>query len=117
MAPALPQLDKACIAIDCAPYKPAELNMEEEFGLFVTDFLVMMEACNHDLDRIRHGCTFVTQCRGMGWANFSAEIEKRSAALYDNCYPLRFGMLPLVDAPWIVNAMMAICRLVSFAAA
>ena len=88
--PALPQHGKSCIVNDFHTYRPADLA-DDEFGLLVTDHLVMCEACNHDLEQIRTGSVFLTHCSELGWGNFSVDLQKRWNALHDNCYPVWFG--------------------------
>ena len=54
--------------------------------------------------------TMITQCKGMGWKNFSLELEHRAAVLYQDAIPCRFAAMPCVNAGPILRAMLALCK-------
>ena len=52
----------------------------------------------------------ITQCRGMGWKNFSFELEKRAAVLYQDAIPCRFDMMLMVNGGYLIRMMVALCK-------
>jgi len=98
------------IVCDVNPYVPAQLEGEAEWRAFFLEFVVLLEACTSDLDDCRNGCIFITQCEGMGWKNFSLEVEKRAAVLYQDAIPCRYHSLPMVNAGKILRVCIRICK-------
>eukprot|EP00286_Rhodomonas_abbreviata_P019147 CAMPEP_0181311258 /NCGR_PEP_ID=MMETSP1101-20121128/13037_1 /TAXON_ID=46948 /ORGANISM="Rhodomonas abbreviata, Strain Caron Lab Isolate" /LENGTH=280 /DNA_ID=CAMNT_0023417969 /DNA_START=30 /DNA_END=872 /DNA_ORIENTATION=- len=98
------------LAVDVTLYRPAELKGDEEYRQLFQEFLLMLDACNADLDDVRNGTMFINQAKGMGWHNFSLELEKRAAVLYQDAYPVRFHSFPIVDAGSIISAILKLCK-------
>ena len=105
------------LTCDVNPYLPGELkpaNTPEgaaEWKAFMLEMVVFFHVCSSDLDECRKGAFFITQCKGMGWKNFSMELEKRAAALYQDAIPCRFAGMPCVNAGPILRAMLKLCKL------
>jgi hypothetical protein len=99
------------VVCDIDPYRPGELSgTEAEWRSFFLDFVSMVEALTADLDELRRGAVCITQCRGMGWRNFSFEVEKRGAVLYQDALPCRFHAMPMVDAGVVFRTCLRICK-------
>ena len=73
--------DPVMVVMDPTNYKPAELDFNGggggEWKLMVGDFLLCLDASNCDLEEVRKGSVWLTDCKGLGWSNFSAEVEKK----------------------------------------
>lgn len=112
-APARPQLGgKSCVTMNIGVFRPATMENKEEIELCLADCLVLFECACHDLNEIRNGLLFVTQCSGLGWSNFSVEMEKLAAPMYDECYPIKVSDWDwMVDAPWIIKGMLKLCQM------
>jgi len=96
---------------DAAKYKPGELKGDEQFRTLVQEWLLIMDACAADLDWARSGVVFVQSNRGVGWSNFSLEMEKRLAPIYQESYPLRFKRVHMVDNGPLVATFISLCKL------
>ena len=74
------------------------------------EMVLFFHCCSSDLNECRTGMTAITQCKGMGWKNFSLELEKRAAVLYQDAIPCRFAGMPCVNAGPILRAMLKLCK-------
>ncbi|GMH60250.1 hypothetical protein TL16_g03009 [Triparma laevis f. inornata] len=93
-------------------YIPGNIDWNDDtWKSFVHDFILFLDACNCDLEEARTGMVCIQGLKGVGWKNFSAEIEKRATCLYENNYPAKFKRFYIIDAGIITNAILGICRL------
>ena len=117
----IPQCGKApnggpMLIADVNPYLPGDLKAPKtpegaaEWKAMMLEMVLFFHCCASDLDECRRGMTMVTQCKGMGWKNFSLELEHRAAVLYQDAIPCRFAGMPMVNAGPIVRAMLALCK-------
>lgn len=94
--------------VSCFDYKkfmPKKVKTEEDWKIFMGAFFYMFQALQPNVAAIRDGTVWICDCKGMGWDNFSLEIEKRGAEFYSDAYPMRIKELAMIDAPKIINAM------------
>lgn len=92
--------------IQFAEYKtfhPKMLKTEDDWRLIMVLFFYLFNATQADLSAVRNGMRFAADCKGMGWKNFSLEIEKRFADFYQDAYPIRMKESAMLDAPVIVR--------------
>lgn len=93
-------------AVQFCEYKnfdPKALKGEKEWRDMMGSFYYMFQAMNAYPDAIRKGIVFACLCKGMGWKNFSLEVEKRAAEFYQDAYPVRMKHIYLIEAPMIVS--------------
>lgn len=93
-----------------AAFNPKNYHGTEEWKLCFAAFFYLLDAMAPDIATIREGMCMVCECEGMGWKNFSLEIEKHGAALYQDCYPVRFKEMTCLNAPVIFKAMYQLCK-------
>jgi hypothetical protein len=79
-------------------------NKEDWDNCFAA-FFYLFEAMQPDIYSIREGLAMIADCEGMGWKNFSLEMEKNATALYQDSYPARIKELTMLNAPGILRAM------------
>jgi len=99
------------LCFDIIPYVPSQLEGEAEWKQMMLELVLFFHCCSSDLDECRIGMTLITQCKGMGWSNFSLELEKRAAVLYQDAIPCRFAGMPCVNAGPILRACLKLCKL------
>ncbi|GMI01038.1 hypothetical protein TrLO_g481 [Triparma laevis f. longispina] len=100
------------LASDVTKYIPGNVDWNNKtWKTLVNDFMLLLDANNCDLEEARKGTVFVQDLKGVGWKNFSAEVEKRATCLYQDNYPAKFKKFYMVDAGIIMNAILGICRL------
>lgn len=61
---------RAVLVSHVSKYLPAKLEPDEWRTMLVAGYY-MFNAFNADVEEVRKGVVFVTDCRGMGWKNFS----------------------------------------------
>lgn len=67
-------------------------------------------AMTKDFDSIRKGCVFVCENEGRGWANFSLEMEKKSADLYQYVYPIDVVGVYLLNPTSVFKMMLSMTK-------
>lgn len=76
------------LCCDVNPYLPGELGKAStpegavEWKTMMLELVLFFHCSASNLDECRTGMTMITQCKGMGWKNFSLELEHRAAVLY-----------------------------------
>ncbi len=70
-------------------FDPTKLKGAEEWRTMMGAFYYLFQAMQADVESIRNGVVFAADCDKMGWKNFSFEVEKRAAELYQDAYPIR----------------------------
>jgi hypothetical protein len=104
------------VCCDVNPYLPGQLKKpstpegEAEWKEMMLELVLLFHCSASNLDECRSGMTFITQCKGMGWKNFSLELEHRAAVLYQDAIPCRFAGMPCVNAGPILRVMLALCK-------
>jgi len=93
-----------------AAFNPRSYKTSEEWATCFAAFYYLCEASAPDIATIRSGMAVICDCDDMGWRNFSLEIEKHGAALFQDCYPLRTKEMTMLHAPIILRAMYALCK-------
>ncbi len=84
-------------------FYPSQLRGEKEWRDMMGAFYYLFNAFNAEVADIRAGMVLICDCSGMGWNNFSLEVEKRCAAFYQDAYPVRMKHCYMIDAPIIVS--------------
>lgn len=93
---------RSCQLSEYKSFVPSALT-GEHWRVMMILFYYLFQAMNSDLDSIRKGITFIADCQGVSWANFSFELEKRAASFYHDAYPIRMSSIVMMDAPKIVR--------------
>ena len=88
---------------------PANLD-EEDLKNFFVGFYLWLEACQPDLESVRQGMAFVLECEGLGWKNFSLELEKQAAQLYQNAYPIRIKEMSVLHPNRLMQVFYTLCK-------
>ena len=102
---------------DVNVYLPGELKNPKtpegatEWKAMMLELVLFFHCSASNLDECRTGMTMISQCKGMGWKNFSLELEHRAAILYQDAIPCRFAGMPCVNAGPILRAMLKLCKL------
>eukprot|EP00638_Chattonella_subsalsa_P001111 CAMPEP_0117763182 /NCGR_PEP_ID=MMETSP0947-20121206/18462_1 /TAXON_ID=44440 /ORGANISM="Chattonella subsalsa, Strain CCMP2191" /LENGTH=297 /DNA_ID=CAMNT_0005584793 /DNA_START=52 /DNA_END=942 /DNA_ORIENTATION=- len=92
-------------------FSPKAVKTEQDMKYMLKGFLDMIEASTNDFDYTRRGCIFIADCGNIGWSNFSEEIERTFANLYQDAYPLRFEDMYMLDAPVLMKVLIQICSI------
>jgi len=82
----------------------------EEWRSCMLGLYFLMEAMNPDVASTREGIAVLADCEGLGWKNFSLEIEKRAAKLYQDAYPVRVKEITMIKAPAIFRVIYSLCK-------
>lgn len=93
-----------------AAFNPRAYRSAEDWKNCFAAFYYLCEASAPDIATIRSGMAIICECDDMGWRNFSMEMEKHGAALFQDCYPLRTKEMTMMNAPLILRAMYALCK-------
>eukprot|EP00961_Rhodomonas_salina_P178070 2401609-Rhodomonas_salina.2 len=96
--------------LDYAAFKPSGFHNEYEWNCLIKTSLDTFDALTTTIKEIREGCVMLAACKGMGWQNFSFEMEKRFSAIYQDGYPIRIKAIYLTDPPVIISAIIKLCR-------
>ena len=107
----LPEMHIDNIAkMDNWDHRECSVANKAEWKTFMLELVLFFHCSASNLDECRTGMTMITQCKGMGWKNFSLELEHRAAVLYQDAIPCRFAGMPMVNAGPIVRAMLKLCK-------
>jgi len=98
------------MASNTAAFIPGDLDAQG-IDECINDMCIAFDAMCYDLDAIRSGTTFVSMADGMGWKNYSHSFEKACAQVYQDAYPIRYNMLPIVGGGWIMTGILKLARL------
>ncbi|KAL3902533.1 MAG: hypothetical protein SGARI_005792 [Bacillariaceae sp.] len=93
-----------------ASFTPRSYKSPDDWKTCFAAFYYLCEAAAPDICTIRSGMAIICECDDMGWRNFSLEMEKHGAALFQDCYPLRTKEMTCLNAPLILRAMYALCK-------
>eukprot|EP00639_Heterosigma_akashiwo_P017978 CAMPEP_0206400322 /NCGR_PEP_ID=MMETSP0294-20121207/25452_1 /ASSEMBLY_ACC=CAM_ASM_000327 /TAXON_ID=39354 /ORGANISM="Heterosigma akashiwo, Strain CCMP2393" /LENGTH=281 /DNA_ID=CAMNT_0053856503 /DNA_START=1 /DNA_END=843 /DNA_ORIENTATION=- len=85
------------------------IKAEDNLRYLLKSFYLILEACNTDFHEMRMGCNFIGNCAGLGFANFSEQLERTFARLYQDSYPVRFHGMYMVDSPILIKVLLKIC--------
>mmetsp|Transcript_30519 Transcript_30519/g.72566 ORF Transcript_30519/g.72566 Transcript_30519/m.72566 type:complete len:261 (+) Transcript_30519:153-935(+) len=111
-------------------FLPAGRNLEGlvTFGMGAADFdvnkmsgdraqslmfkanLLMYDGLTSTIEDARKGCVFAMDTKGLGWHNFSMEIEKKSSKLYQDGYPIKIKAMFMINPPLILSVFIKICK-------
>ena len=64
-------------------YTPSKLTTEQ-WRVMLLAGVYMFDAMNCDVDAMRKGMIFVSDCSNMGWRNFSLTAQKKNAAVFQD---------------------------------
>lgn len=98
------------VTMDYKCFEPAKFESPEDWKVLFAGFYYMMEASQPDISSIREGTAMICESKGIAWKNFSLEIEKRGAALYQDAYPVRIKEISILNAPAIMRIMYVMCK-------
>ncbi len=92
-------------------FKSSLYQHPEFFDLMYAYLTDILSSMTSNLEDIRRGATFLLDMKNMGWGNFSSEMEKRMAQLYQDNYPIKLKKILFIDPPWIISMIMGIASL------
>jgi len=90
-------------------YLPNSLKSEDWRTVLVAGYY-MFNALNSDIESMRKGMVFISDCGGMGWKNFSLKAQKKNAEIFQDAYAIRINKMVLLDAPFVMAAMLKLIR-------
>ena len=90
-------------------FLPANFD-ESDINNFFVGFYLWLEACQPDLESVRKGMAIVCECEGLGWKNFSLDLEKRAAKLYQDAYPIRIKEMSVLHPNRLMKVFYALCK-------
>ncbi|CAB9516304.1 tocopherol transfer protein-like [Seminavis robusta] len=95
---------------DYSAFLPVNIATPEDWKTCVASFYYLLDACHPDITAMRNGLVMLTEAQGLGWKNFSLEMEKRAAHLYQDAYPVRYQAMIMLHPPKIFEAMYALVK-------
>jgi hypothetical protein len=98
------------VTVDYKCFEPKKFESPEDWKVLFAGFYYMLEATQPDISSIREGMVMICESKGIAWKNFSLEIEKRGAALYQDAYPVRIKEMSVLNAPLIMRTMYLLCK-------
>jgi len=98
------------IAMHYAEFVPSVIRTKEDWCLMVKFFVTLMDAATCTLEHMRKGVNFVSNCNGFGWKNFSLDMERKMADVYQDAYPMKIKSMIVVDLPWFMTAMVKLVK-------
>merc|ERR1712098_942747 len=103
---------RTLIAMDYESFDPTLLQKEpRQKQVMFRGFIELMHASMAEIRNFREGTIWLTDMTEMGWKHFDRQLEQDAADFYQDGYPLKMKELGMVDPPWIVRVILAICRL------
>lgn len=91
-------------------FLPANFTQPEDWKNCFAAFYYLFDAMQPDLEAVRAGIVIVCEAEGLGWKNFSLEMEKHAAHLYQDAYPIRIQKMIMLHSPTVFKAMYALCK-------
>jgi CRAL/TRIO domain len=92
-------------------FYPSKYNQDpEEWKNCFAAFYYLFDAMQPDVAAIRSGIVMVCEVEGLGWKNFSLEMEKHAAHLYQDAYPIRIQNMTMLHSRMVFKAMYALCK-------
>eukprot|EP00899_Mesostigma_viride_P008292 jgi/Mesvir1/17464/Mv08735-RA.1 len=101
---------RTVLFLDYASFHPRKFETPEQWTDLVQAIMVWCSAACSDIEEVRRGCVVVVNMEGFGWSNFSLEMERRAAILYQDGLPLRLKAIYLLRPPLLVHAVIAACK-------
>jgi hypothetical protein len=97
-------------AMDYTTFLPVNFVTEiDDEDLFVA-FYFYLEATQPDILAVRQGVAFILQCKGIGWKNFSRDMEQKASSLYNDAYPVRITEMSVLNANRLMKIFYALCK-------
>jgi hypothetical protein len=62
------------------------------------------------LDAARVGVIMIGDLEGMGWRHYNHTAEQVAAQVYQDTFPMRWGMMVLMNPPFIIKAILGLMR-------
>lgn len=83
-----------CPVIGCrySAFDPNIFKRELDWVVVSQGMLVLLAAATYDFAAVRNGCVFLSDCHGIGWSNFSVEVEKHFAEVCEQEQANPFGL-------------------------
>lgn len=110
-APTLDKEGRYSLFNDVGGYLPSDIKPERKFQLMVKVFFTTMDLVTDTIAATRKGITVQYDMREFGWKNFDRELERKKTKVFQNCYPVKFARLHMINPPWYMNAIMGIVKL------
>lgn len=87
-----------------------KVKTPEDWKAVMGGFFYFFHALQPNIGSIREGVVWVGDCKGVGWANFNMELEKRAGAFYSHCYPFRIKEMVMLDTPRIFSVFYGLIK-------
>lgn len=91
-------------------FLPANYQKPEDWKNCFAAFYYLFDAMQPDIAAVRSGIIMLADAEHLGWKNFSLEMEKHAAHLYQDAYPIRIKHMIMLHSPLIFKAMYALCK-------
>ena len=66
---------RVCVSMVYRNFDPQQFTGPEDWNMLVQSFMLLLDAMMCDIESCRRGSAWFADCEGMGWRNFSAEME------------------------------------------
>lgn len=96
--------------MDSGRFDPKSLD-PKKFHLLIKLFFMYMDLLTSTISLTRNGTVFISDMSNFGWKNFDQTLEKKFSGLYQDCYPIKFARMLMVNPPWYMSAILAIMKL------
>lgn len=91
-------------------FLPANYQEAADWKNCFAAFYYVFDAMQPDFDAVRSGIVMLADAEGLGWKNFSLEMEKQAAHLYQDAYPIRIQNITMLHSPTVFKAIYALCK-------
>ncbi len=99
------------VGFDYGKFDPTKVYEAKDWKQMVRLMTTLMDSLSADFDDIRTGSVFLLDVSELGWANFSADVERKMAGLYQDAYPIKIKRMVLLDSPFIIWAVLKVISL------
>lgn len=96
--------------VDYKNFKPSALATDDGWRMLLKVCMEWMAICACTLDEVRRGCVMLASASGMGWANFSLELERKMSWLYQDGYPIKIKAMYFADGPLLLRSLIYLCK-------
>jgi hypothetical protein len=95
---------------DYKAFLPDSVNSKADWKNMFAALFYIMEAMQPNIGAIRSGVVWLFECEGLGWKNFSIEMQKRAVVLFKDSYPLRIKELSQLNASILMRVIYNVCK-------
>ena len=102
--------EKYVQVLDFAKLDPQKVHLETDWKVTLSGMYYALSSLNPTLSAVRNGHLAIMECDGMGWHNFSVDLERRLWHEFASAFPARFHEVSWVRTPLIANVFFALLK-------